>query len=110
VQKRVSEPGETHPFPYLQFVVEDRLRELDPTALPPKAPKGGMGMGGGGPGGAGGPGGPGGIDTSNPQVQKLLEQLRQQGKLPPAGAPGMPPMPQGAPPAMPPGAPDESPK
>jgi hypothetical protein len=111
VQKRVSEPGETHPFSYLQFVAEDRLRELDPTALPPKAPKGGMGMGGGGPGGAGGPGGmPGGIDTSNPQVQKLLEQLRQQGKLPPAGAPGMPPMPQGAPPAMPPGAPDESPK
>jgi hypothetical protein len=95
VQKRVSEPGETHPFSYLQFVVEDRLRELDPTALPPKAApsKGGMG-----PMGGGGPHGPGGIDTSDPQVQKLIEQLRQQGKLPPAGAPGTPP---GAPPETP---------
>src|SRR6185437_8323742 len=40
VQKQVSEPGESHPFSYLQFVVEDRLRELDPTALPPKAAAG----------------------------------------------------------------------
>ncbi|HEX4447717.1 MAG TPA: tetratricopeptide repeat protein [Polyangiaceae bacterium] len=101
VQKRVSEPGETHPFPYLQFVVEDRLRELDPTALPPKAAALKGGGGGMGPGG-GGAHGPGGLDTSDPQVQKLIEQLRQQGKLPPAGAPGMPPMPpQGAPPEMP---------
>jgi len=93
VQKRVSEPGESHPFSYLQFVAEDRLRALDPTALPPKAAKArpGMGqMGAGGPGGPGGPpGGGNGLDMNDPQVQKLLEQLRHKG----AGG--------GAPPATP---------
>ncbi len=34
VQKRVSEPGEGHPFSYLQFVVEDRLRELESHGAP----------------------------------------------------------------------------
>ena len=79
VQKRVSEPGESHPFSYLQFVVEDRLRELDPSALPPKAAKANLG-------GRGGPGvGPGGLDMSDPQVQKLIEQLKRKGgTLPPA--------------------------
>jgi hypothetical protein len=101
VQKRVSEPGQTHPFPYLEFVVEDRLRELDPTALPPKAPKT---MGPGGPGGAlGGAGGApgGGVDMSDPQVQKLIEQLKQR-KNPMPGKPSMPP--QGMPPMPPAGA------
>jgi hypothetical protein len=100
VQKRVSDPGETHPFSYLEFVVEDRLRELDPTALPPKAPKtldrsaGGRGRGVG-PGG-----GPGGLDMNDPQVQKLLEQMRQRkGTDSPRG---LPPMPPGARPPMPP--------
>jgi len=32
LQKKLNEPGESHPFSYLGFVVEDRLRELDPTA------------------------------------------------------------------------------
>jgi hypothetical protein len=99
VQKRVSEPGENHPFSYLQFVVEDRLRELDPTALPPKAPKSMMGGGGAGPGG---------LDPNDPQVQKLLEQLRKSGKLPggPMGAPpGAPPA--GGAPATPPAPPEE---
>ncbi|HEY6459722.1 MAG TPA: hypothetical protein VIY73_06210, partial [Polyangiaceae bacterium] len=72
--KRVSEPGETHPFPYLETVIEDRLRELDPTALPPKAPKGN---------------GPGGLDMSDPKIQELLRQLQQQGKLP--NGPASPP-------------------
>jgi hypothetical protein len=110
VQKRVSEPGETHPFSYLQFVVEDRLRELDPTALPPKAPK--MPPGAAGPGGVG-PGGKG-LDMNDPQIQKLLEQLKhqKQGGGPPA--PILPPMPGNAPPPpgnapAPPPAPASSP-
>jgi hypothetical protein len=85
VQKQVSEPTESHPFPYLEFVVEDRLRELDPTALPPKAPKGMPGMTG--------PGGAAGMD--NPQVQQLLEQLRKQGKMPAGLGGGAPPPPAG---------------
>jgi hypothetical protein len=102
VEQRVSDPGQTHPFSYLEFVVEDRLRELDPTALPPKAPKN-MGMGPGGPMGAGGPsrgapgGGPGGLDMSDPQVQKLIEQLKQRKNA----APGAPAMPPGMPPVPP---------
>jgi len=100
VQKRVSEPGDSHPFSYLQFVVEDRLRALDPTALPPKAAKMGPGAAGpsgrggsrdsaiGSPGGGGGsPGGGGGLDMNDPQVQKILEQLRRKG-----GTGGAPPV------------------
>jgi hypothetical protein len=64
VHKRVTEPGESHPFSYLEFVVEDRLRELDPSALPPKAPK------------MGGPGG--NLDMNDPQIQQLIKQLQQQ--------------------------------
>jgi hypothetical protein len=88
VQKRVSEPGESHPFAYLEVVAEDRLRALDPTALPPKAPKG-VGAGAGGAG-----------DMNDPQIQEILRQLQQQGKMP--AMPGAPPMP-GAPvvPGMP---------
>jgi hypothetical protein len=104
----VTEPGDSHPFSYLQFVVDDRLRGLDPTALPPKAPKGSLGGMGGGMGG-GGPGGAGGMDMNDPQVQKLIEQLRQQGKLPaglPApGHPAAPPPPAPAPEAPAPEAP-----
>jgi hypothetical protein len=105
VQKRVSDPGQKHPFSYLEFVVEDRLRELDPTALPPKAPKS---LGGGGGRGPTGPAaGPGGLDMNDPQVQKIIEQLKQRNKgaLPP-GLPPMPP-PNGGPPPN--GTPPESP-
>jgi hypothetical protein len=119
VQKRVSDPGQTHPFSYLEFVVEDRLRELDPTALPPKAAK--SAGPGGPPGRAGAGGGPGGLDMNDPQVQKILEQLKQRkgaggfpGQagsppgMPPAG--GGPPMPRpaGPPPGTPP--PEEPPE
>jgi hypothetical protein len=89
VQKRVSEPGESHPFSYLEFVAEDRLRELDPTALPPKAPK--ALPGGPRPGGAGAGAGPGGLDMNDPQVQQLIEQLKKKGQLPPGLVPGAPP-------------------
>ncbi len=89
VQKRVSDPGEKHPFSYLEFVVEDRLRELDPTALPPKAPKS-MGMGGPGRGPTGPGAGPGGLDMNDPQVQKIIEQLKLKNR---GALPGLPPMP-----------------
>jgi hypothetical protein len=85
VEKGVSEPGSEHPFSYLQDVVEDRLRALDPGALPPKAAK------------TPGPGagkGPGGLDMNDPKVQELLRQLRQQhsqgGSAPPGPPPGGP--------------------
>jgi hypothetical protein len=77
VHKRVTEPGESHPFAYLEFVVEDRLRALDPTALPPKASR------------MAGPGG--NIDTSDPQIQQLLRQLQQQQAQQNGGAPPVPP-------------------
>jgi hypothetical protein len=71
VHKRVSEPGESQPFSYLASVVEDRLRALDPSALPPKAPK---------MGGLGGLGGPGGDlqNMSDEQIKELIKQMQQQ--------------------------------
>jgi hypothetical protein len=68
LHKRVTEPGEGHAFSYLEFAVEDRLRELDPSALPPKGPK------------LGGPGG--NIDMNDPKIQELLRQLQQKGGAP----------------------------
>lgn len=69
VHDKVAAPGDTHPFSYLEFVVDDRLRSLDPAALPPKAPK------------MAGPAGD--IDTSDPNVQerirKMLEQMQKGG-------------------------------
>ncbi len=84
LQNRVSGAGEGHPFSYLQFVVEDRLRDLDPTALPPKAPK--MPPGGGGRGG-------GKVDTSDPKIQELIRQLQQQQSQGGGGAPIHTPLP-----------------
>jgi hypothetical protein len=81
VYKRVTEPGESRPFSYLEFVVEDRLRDLDPAALPPKAAK----M----PGGLG----PGGVDMQDPQVQQLIRQLQQQAQQ--KGGGPIPVMPKG---------------
>jgi hypothetical protein len=77
VYKRTSEAGESHKFSYLEFVVEDRLRDLDPSALPPKAPKKV-------------PGGDFGnnLDMSNPKMQELLRHLQEQGQ-----GRGMPPVP-----------------
>jgi hypothetical protein len=68
VHKSISEPAGTHKFAYLEFVVDDRLRELDPSALPPKAafpPQGGAGSG---------------VDTSDPKIQELLRQMQEKAK------------------------------
>jgi hypothetical protein len=73
VYKLVSEPGDNHRFSYLEFVVEDRLRELDPKALPPKAPKAGPGGASGGPGGAN-------VDSDNPQIQELMRQMNEKAR------------------------------
>jgi hypothetical protein len=79
LHERLSAPGEAkeaHQFVYLEAVSEDRLRQLDPSALPPK-PKGGGPAAGGGPGGK----------LTEEQIQKLMEQLKhQQGAG--GGAPG----------------------
>jgi len=64
----VSE-AERHPFPYLEEVIDDRLRLLDPTAVPPKPKPSGLGAG---------MGGPGGLDMSDPRVQDLIRQFQQQ--------------------------------
>jgi hypothetical protein len=80
VNATVSSPDQEHQFEYLEIVVEDRLRELDPTALPPKAAK----RGPGGPGG----GNPGEPDMNDPRIQELIRQLQQkQGGAPMPGAP-----------------------
>lgn len=67
VRERVNKPGEGHPFPYLENVAEDRLRALDPTALPPKSP---MNVGGGGAGNK----------MSEAQMRKMMEQIQKQMK------------------------------
>ncbi|HEY2510194.1 MAG TPA: hypothetical protein VGI39_05040 [Polyangiaceae bacterium] len=84
LHERISKPGTNHPFVYLETVAEDRLRQLDPTALPPKPKAGPMGMGG--------PGGPGG-KMDDAQIQKLIEQLKRQQQQG-GGAPIPPPEPK----------------
>ncbi|MEO8878642.1 MAG: hypothetical protein ABI461_23835, partial [Polyangiaceae bacterium] len=65
VMERVNKPGENHPFPYLEILAEDRLRALDPAALPPKKANR---MGGG----------PTGSQMSEAQMRKLIEQMKKQ--------------------------------
>jgi hypothetical protein len=81
-----NESADTHPFPYLEFVAEDRLRDLDPTALPPKMPK----MPGGARGGPGGAGA-GGPDMNDPRIQEMIrqmqEQMQEKGEAPPVPPP-----------------------
>lgn len=87
LHERLTKPGEGHPFPYLEQVTDDRLRALDPTALPPREP---------GRVGAGGAGG----KMSEAQIRQLIEQLKKQGEHGGGGGAGgggggggMPPMP-----------------
>jgi hypothetical protein len=71
VHERVTQPSEGHAYAYLQFVVDDRLRDLDPSALPPepRRPSGGQ---------HGPPGLPPGVDPNDPEVQKILRQIQEQ--------------------------------
>src|SRR5215468_233922 len=72
LHERLTKPGENHPFPYLELVADDRLRALDPTALPPKQTgPAGMGAMGAGPGGQG-------PKLSKEQIEKLMEQFKRQ--------------------------------
>jgi hypothetical protein len=63
LHERVAKPGEGHPFPYLEVVTDDRLRAIDPTALPQKQ--------------NGALGGPGGGKMSEAQMKALIEQLQK---------------------------------
>jgi hypothetical protein len=66
--ERINKPGEGHSFPYLQEVAEDRLRAIDPSAVPPRPQLGHGGMGG--LGGAGG--------MTEQQMRELIEKLKKQ--------------------------------
>jgi predicted negative regulator of RcsB-dependent stress response len=73
LHERLSPPGETHPFVYLEAIADDRLRQLDPSAIPPKSKGPGPGAGG---------------KWTEEQIQKLMEQYKNaQG----AGGGGTPP-------------------
>ncbi len=65
VHERINKPGENYPFPYLKEVADDRLRALDPSALPPKQNNQ--------------MGGPGGNKMSEEQIKRLIEQMKKQG-------------------------------
>lgn len=67
VHTRVTDPIAKLPFPYLQEAVEDRLRALDPSALPAKQSP--FGMGGGAPGQS---------KINEAQMKKLQEQIKKQ--------------------------------
>ncbi len=58
VHAEISKQGEATVFPYLDTVVDDRIRALDPSALPAKNPYGKM-------------------DMSDPRMRQLLEQLQR---------------------------------
>jgi hypothetical protein len=79
LEKRVSDPSQGRPFAYLDVVVTDRLRALDPSAVPPK-PAGLNGL-------------PSNLDTSDPEaVQRFLRQLQEHGQQG-GPMPSMPPLP-----------------
>jgi hypothetical protein len=71
LRERVSKPGEGHPFPYLEVVTDDRLRAIDPTAIPQKQ--------------SGALGGPGGGKMSEAQMKQLIEQLQKNATEHPEG-------------------------
>jgi hypothetical protein len=81
---RLTQPGENHSFVYLEYVADERLRALDPTAIPPK-PSGQLG-------------GVGQNQLSQAQLRRMIEQAQKsqgqqgQGKKP-GNAPLVPPMP-----------------
>jgi hypothetical protein len=88
VHGTISGPDNLHQFEYLESAVEDRLRQLDPTALPPKMPSKPGGMGGGPGGGA-----PGQPDMNDPRIQEILRQLQEQQQQKGGGGPAPVPAP-----------------
>lgn len=84
LHERLVKPGDNHPFVYLEHVADDRLRALDPTAIPPKS--------------AGQLGGPGQNQLTQAQIRKLMDRMQKQGGQP---KPGGAPPPSGAPPMQP---------
>jgi Tetratricopeptide repeat-like domain len=80
LHERVSKPGENHPFVYLEHVADDRLRSLDPSAIPAKPP--------------GQLGGPGQNQLTEAQLKKLIEQAQKGQGKPPPQKPGAPPVPE----------------
>lgn len=64
VHQRVTDPTAKLPFPYLQEAVEDRLRALDPSALPDKSSPFGNGSGA--------------SKMNEAQLKKLQEQIQKQ--------------------------------
>ena len=70
VRERLQK-GDSHPFAYLDEAATDRLRSLDPSAVPPKPQMGGMGgMGGFGQGG----------QPSQQQLMEMIKRMQQQQK------------------------------
>jgi hypothetical protein len=67
VRERISKPGDSHPFGYLRSMVDDRIRAIDPKAIPEPAPMGGMG----------GMGGPGGGKMSPAQMQEMIRRMQE---------------------------------
>ncbi len=78
LHEKVTKPGENHPFVYLEHVGEDRLRALDPAALPAKQP--------------GQLGGPGGNQLTQAQIRRMMEQAQKKSSQTGNG-PGAPPTP-----------------
>ena len=77
LHERITKPGENHPFvTYLEHVADDRLRALDPTALPAKP--------------AGQLGGATGNQLSQAQIRRMIEQAQknQKNKAPGTGTAG----------------------
>jgi hypothetical protein len=85
LHERIAKPGETHTFVYLEQVADDRLRALDPTAIPPKSAGGAAG---------------GGKQFTQAQIRKLMEQMKHGQPDAPGGAPATPGGPAGGAPPM----------
>lgn len=82
VRERISKPGESHPFGYLGPAVDDRIRAIDPKAIP--EPQGGGMPGMGGPGKTS----PAQMKQMQEMIRKMQEKMKQGGGAPPHG--GMP--------------------
>ena len=74
LHERLTQPGENHAFVYLEHVADERLRALDPTALPAKP--------------AGQLGGPGQNQLSQAQLRRMIEQAQKGSKSGGSDVPG----------------------